>query len=72
MAHSRETVARVKGAAKIGLRAKVIGYLFGLPVETVKEWLSEDCRAEIEPDMSVENDVREALLGRFVGRESAR
>ena len=54
------------------LRPKVIAFIFGIPVETVREWLSEDRMAHIEPDASVEQDVREALLGRFVGRESAR
>lgn len=71
MAHSRDTVARVKGAARV-IGSKATAFLFGIPLDTVKAWLCEDRRAEVEADMTVEEDIRNALLGRFDGRESAR
>lgn len=70
--HRPELVARVKGAAKAGLTVKTIAWFFGLPPDTIREWLSGDRMSHVEADPQVADDIREALLGRFMGRESAR
>jgi len=72
VAHSRDTVARVKAAAKFGIGVKVLAFHFGIPVETIREWLSGERQAEVEPDPNVPQDISDALLGRFAGRASSR
>lgn len=70
--HDRDKVSRVKAAGKLGFSVKAIAFHFGVPVETVREWLSGERQAEVDPHPTLEQDVTDALLGRFTGRASAR
>jgi hypothetical protein len=70
--HSRELVARVKGALRAGLRPKWLAAKTGIPIHTIKEWGVEQTRADVPADETVEQDIREALLGKFLGSASTR
>lgn len=62
MAYDKGLIARIKGALRAGLRPKQLSHLTGIPHETIKEWSTEDTRAAVEPDHSVLDDLRLALL----------
>lgn len=55
-------IARIKGAMRAGLTPKVLARWTGIPHNTLKSWSAQNVRASIEPDVSVLEDLRLALL----------
>lgn len=72
MAYPADLVSRIKGALRAGFGPKLVAHLTGIPLETVKEWSADNRRGEIVADHRVAEDIRDVLLDRFGGRESAR
>jgi hypothetical protein len=72
MAHSRDVVARIKGALQAGLGPKLLSNWTGVPADTIKRWHTEEKRANVPADESVGDELRDAVMGRFLGRESTR
>lgn len=68
MAYPRELVARIKGALRAGLEPKQISYHTQIPTETIREWWREDRMASVEADPRVSEEIRQAILGKFLGR----
>lgn len=70
MAHKSALVSRIKGALLAGFEPKLIAYWTSVPVRTIQKWGNGEIRANVPADESVANEMREALLKRFMGRES--
>jgi hypothetical protein len=70
MAHPRDLVSRIKGALKAGLKPKQLAAWTDIPASTIREWREEQNHATVPADDSVAQDIREALLGKFMGRKS--
>lgn len=70
--YRRDFVARIKGALLAGLQPKWLAAKSGVPIDTIKEWSAESARADVPADATVEQDVYDALLGKFVGSDSTR
>jgi hypothetical protein len=72
VAHKREIVSRIKGALVAGLGPKLLAYWTGLPEKTIERWKAGTDRGDVPPDEKVAAEIREALMGKFMGRESGR
>jgi hypothetical protein len=55
-------ISRVKGALRAGLKPKQLAHWTGTPLETIKEWATDDRHAAVEADTSVIDDLKFALL----------
>jgi hypothetical protein len=66
MAHDRALIARIKGALRV-LKPKQLSYLTGISVRTIHKWSVDERHAAIEADESAAQDIRDVLMGRFLG-----
>lgn len=64
--HPDSLVARIKGAHKLGMKTKVLSRLSGVPLQTVKYYISGKYRGDVQPDMAVEWELR-AVIGSVSG-----
>lgn len=64
--HPADLVARVKGALRV-LRPKQISYLTGISANTIMKWGREELQANVAADETVGQDIRDVLMGRFLG-----
>lgn len=71
MAHDPDLVSRIKGALRAGLEPKLISRLTGISPNTIQEWAEQDTRANVEA-ADIRSELARAILGRFMGRGSAR
>ena len=70
--HSREVVARIKGALEAGIKPKQISRLTGVPASTIRKISVGKSHASVDADKTIGADITDILLGRFMGRISVR